>query len=184
MRARGRLRLSGALARVEERFGSEVRLTTGNVGELVATPPGTILAARGLHPGAEAHGSRGEVRLFNPAEVPLTVQPIIAPAPSDLERIVPVSIRAGDRKVFEGPLTELRGGAARSFRLRPRQRQRLSFAGGSLPRWGPSGKRHRPSRAGWSSAPGSRRPEKPRLLRRKVQAVAGRARPPWPLRVR
>lgn len=120
--------LSGSLPRVEERFGAKVKLVAGSAGELVATPPGTILAAHELHPGAEGRGSRGELRLFNPTEVPLTVDPIIAPAPSDLERVVHVSIRAGERKIFNGLLAELHGGAARTFRLRAGERQRLSFA--------------------------------------------------------
>lgn len=98
---------------------TEVSFEVNLTGELAVTPTGTIARAHDLTVGGGRLAARGRFRLRNQTPSALAIRPRVVPSTKTLDRLLLVTLRAGDRRLFRGPLGELRSGSERSLALGP-----------------------------------------------------------------
>ncbi len=94
-------------------------------GELAVSPGGSFISAPQLIAGAPA--TRGELALRNQTGVPLIVDLRVRSATGDLDDLLRVDVRSGDRSLFTGTLGGLGSGIA-PIAIRPGQSRRLRIA--------------------------------------------------------
>ena len=98
-------------------LGTDVLIATEPTGELTVDPSGPFVSATGLRPGAEADAPRCEVHIYNQSPVPLQVHVRGLPSRTDMDQLLWVSVVAGGRTLFHGPLGGLRSWTRQSYTL-------------------------------------------------------------------
>jgi hypothetical protein len=88
-----------------------VDLRAVSTGEVGIEPGGSVLRTTALIPGGPA--VEGRLRLVNRTAGPRLVRARAAGGDADLTQVVEVSLRAGGRLVYRGPLAGVAGGAIR-----------------------------------------------------------------------
>lgn len=107
------------------RLGADVRILSAPTGELDVSPSGPFLSANDLGPGSPDGGARGELAVRNQTGSPLSVRARLLPSASDLDALLRVRVSAGEERVLDGTLGELRTWSARAIHLAPGERREL-----------------------------------------------------------
>ena len=111
-----------------EALGLEMRLVVNSTGEVGVSPAGQIAVGHRLEPRTDRDGVDGRTSVRNQTAraVRLTVR--ARPSTRDLDNRLVVTVRAGGRQLFRGPLGELRSPTRRSLYLAPGGSARLSVS--------------------------------------------------------
>lgn len=101
------------------------RARAGNLsGELDVAPTGAVVRAHGL---TAARGAvSGQFTIRNQTPALLAVRPRAVPSSRTLDDLLRVELRAGGRRIFEGPLGELRSGPDSTVRLAPGEQRAIA----------------------------------------------------------
>lgn len=98
--------LSWRIPAASGELGADVRFVALPVGEVAVEPAGAIASGRALEPGQGR--AVGRLTLVNVAGGPLTVRVRGLPSTRELDRLLHVELRSGDRTLARGPLSRLR----------------------------------------------------------------------------
>jgi hypothetical protein len=109
-------------------LGADVIVAAANTGEIHADPVGPFLSATALQPGPRADAATEELALTNITAVPQVARIRALPTSRDLDEALWISIAAGDREVFRGPLGELRTPSADGVTIASGQTRTLEVA--------------------------------------------------------
>lgn len=111
-----------------EALGLEMRLVVNSTGEVGVSPAGQIAVGHRLEPRTDRDGVDGRTSVRNQTArgVRLTVR--ARPSTRDLDNRLVVTVRAGGRQLFRGPLGELRSPTRRSLYLAAGDSARLSVS--------------------------------------------------------
>lgn len=111
-----------------EALGLELRLIVNSTGEVGVAPAGEIAVGRRLEPRTDRDRVDGRTTVRNQTAraVRLTVR--ARPSSRDLDDRLVVTVRAGGRRLFQGPLGELRRATRHSLYLAPGRSARLSVS--------------------------------------------------------
>jgi hypothetical protein len=111
-----------------EALGLEMRLVVNSTGEVGVSPAGQIAVGHRLEPRTDRDGVDGRTSVRNQTAraVRLTVR--ARPSTRDLDNRLVVTVRAGGRQLFRGPLGELRSPTRRGLVLAPSDSARLSVS--------------------------------------------------------
>jgi hypothetical protein len=110
-------------------LGADVILSLSPTGELGVSRPGPFMTVTGLRPGRFFDG---KVTVHNQTGKQLGVRLRALPDSEDLDRLLLVDLRAGDTRLYHGPLAGLRK-RTRAFSLAPDEQRSLRVRA-SLPR--------------------------------------------------
>lgn len=109
------------LPRGTGRLGADVAIAFLQTGELQLSDTTPLITSSGLQPGATANGT---VEVHNSSPVRLSVSIVAQPSITDLDSLLWVEITAAGRRIFHGPLGDLREGSDR-FTISPTQTRTL-----------------------------------------------------------
>jgi hypothetical protein len=101
------------------RLGLDVRVVANQTGELQVSPVGAFVTATGLEARAGFDTARGRTRVTNQTGKALDVRMRLLPNTRDVDGLLQVDARGGDRKLFAGPLALARDWTDRSVRVGP-----------------------------------------------------------------
>jgi hypothetical protein len=90
-------------------LGADVIVAIAPTGELGVSRPGPFLTVTGLRPGAD---ERSSVTVHNQTDKTLLVGLRALPDSRDLDDVLRLEVRAGDKTLFRGPLGRLRKGVS------------------------------------------------------------------------
>lgn len=110
-------------------LGADVILSLSPTGELGVSKPGPFMTVTGLRPG---RSFVGKVTVHNQTGKRLAVRLRALPDSQDLDRVLLADLRAGDTRLYHGPLGGLRK-LTRAFDLAPDEQRALRVRA-SLPR--------------------------------------------------
>ncbi len=103
-----------ALPRGNGRLGADVVIGFLQTGELHISAPAATINAPALYPGG---GAGGSVRVRNIGPSPLSVRVQAQPSIGDLDRLLWIDVAASGRRIFRGPVGELRDGSHGRFTI-------------------------------------------------------------------
>lgn len=107
--------LSWRIPAANGQLGADVRFTAVPIGEVATEPAGAFASGRSLERGeGEAHG---RLTLANVGASALAVRVRGLPSTHDLDRVLRVELRVGDRTLARGPLGKLRSWSAGSVTI-------------------------------------------------------------------
>ncbi len=98
-------------------LGLELRLIVNSTGELGVEPAGQIGAGRSLQPRGSHDRLGGRTTVTNQTARGLLVSVRARPSTRDLDDLLVVTVGAGGRRLFRGPLGELRSPTRRTLLL-------------------------------------------------------------------
>lgn len=104
------------------RVSFEVALT----GELGVAPTGTIARANDLTADPRRRALSGGFRVRNQTPAPLALRLRAVPSTPALDKLLVVTLGAGERRLFRGPLGELRSGTGPAVKLPPGEAETIS----------------------------------------------------------
>jgi hypothetical protein len=109
-----------------EALGLEMRVIVNSTGEVGVSPAGQIAVGHRLEPRTERDGIEGRTSVRNQTARAVRLSVRARPSSHDLDDRLLVTVQAGGRRLFRGPLGELRRPTRRSLYLAPGDSARLS----------------------------------------------------------
>lgn len=106
-------------------LGLELRVIVNSTGELGVSPAGELAVGRELRPRTDRDGVDARTAITNQTAQPVRVSVRGLPSSRDLDDLLAVTVHAGGRRLFRGPLGQLRSPTRRSLRLEPGRRAPL-----------------------------------------------------------
>jgi hypothetical protein len=101
-------------------LGLELRVIVHSTGELGVSPAGEVAAAGGLRPGSAHDRVDARTTVTNQTSRPLLLRVRARPSSRDLDDSLTVTVRAGGRRLFRGPLGKLRSETRSGLRMAAR----------------------------------------------------------------
>jgi hypothetical protein len=109
-------------------LGLELRVIVNSTGELAVSPAGEIAVGRQLQPRTDRDRIEAKASIRNQTAQDRRVNVRGLPSSRDLDDLLLVTVRAGGRQLFRGPLGELRRPTRRSLRLESGRSARLTVS--------------------------------------------------------
>ncbi len=97
----------------------DVRMSVNLTGELAVAPTGTVLFGRAMEAGTSRGSVRGRFSIRNQTPLPQAVRLRTRASSHGLDDLLWVEASSGGRRLFSGPLGELRRGSRRAIRVEP-----------------------------------------------------------------